>query len=155
LRKLQDLGNSIIYIFLPLIKHVPDLVPLFARSPNRVFSRTTCCSRRRSSPIPVYPFGVHLVILGPRASSEYFCLILSNLVYHPPNSVSGLYCLTQFIAQQSLSLGQNTICDEFGNHLSYPLFIYTYPYRRITPRHFLLDLDLTAQTSLSDGSPPL
>jgi hypothetical protein len=101
---------------------------MFVRSPNHVFSRTACCSRRRSSSIPVYPFGVHLVSLGPRANSDYLRPILYNLVYHPPNSVSVLYCLAQFIAQQSLSLGQNTIYGEFGNHLPRS-FLYIHPLR--------------------------
>jgi hypothetical protein len=85
----QKLDN--IYIFLlPHIKLVLDLVPFLARSPNRFFSRTKSYSRRLSSSIPVY-----LIILGPRASSDCLLLILSNPVYHSPNSVSVLHCLAQ------------------------------------------------------------
>jgi hypothetical protein len=80
----------------------------------------------------VYPFDIQLVILGSRVSSDHLCLILSN----PPNSVSVLHCLTQFITQPSLSLGQNVIRDKFDNHLSrYLRCIYTdTPHYRITPR---------------------
>jgi hypothetical protein len=81
-----------------------------------------CCSRQLSLSIPVYPSDIYLSILGPQATSDYLCLNLSNPVYHPPNSVSVLYCLAQFVVQQSLSLSQNTIRGKFGNHLSRPLF---------------------------------
>jgi hypothetical protein len=110
------------------------------RSASHFFFRTTCCSHRRSSSIPSYPSDIYLIILGPRASSDYLRLILSNPVYYPPNSVFVLYCLVQFVAQQSLSLGQNTIRGELGNCLPrYLLFIYINtppppPRRRTTPR---------------------
>jgi hypothetical protein len=95
------------------------------RSASHFFFRTTCCSHRRSSSIPSYPSDIYLIILGPRASSDYLRLILSNPVYYPPNSVFVLYCLVQFVAQQSLSLGQNTIRGELGNCLPrYLLCIY-------------------------------
>jgi hypothetical protein len=114
-----------IYIFLPLIEPVPDLVPYSVRSPNCFFSRTACCSHRLSSSIPHYPFDIHLVILGPRANSDHLRLILSNPVYHLPNSVAVLNCLAQFVAQPSLSLSHNAIRDEFDNHLlRYLLCIY-------------------------------
>jgi hypothetical protein len=122
-----------IYIFLPLVEPVPDLVPFFARSPNRVFLRTARWSRRRSSFIPAYPFGVHLVILDLRASSDHLRLILSNPVFYPSDSVPVLHCLAHFIAQPSPSLGQNAIRDEFDNPLPRPLFLY----KSIRPSHNL------------------
>jgi hypothetical protein len=115
--------NLIIYVYfflLPLVGLVPDHVPFFARSLNR-FSRTTCCSCRLSSSIPVYSSDVYLIILGPRASSDYLRLILSNHAYHTSNSVSILHCL----AQPSLSLA---IHNKFSDHLQRPV---------AQPRHVL------------------
>jgi hypothetical protein len=69
------------------------------------------------------PTSAILVILGPQASSDCLRLILSNPVYHPSDSVS----VVHWVAQPPLSSSHVTIRDEFGNHLSCPLFIYTYP----------------------------
>jgi hypothetical protein len=88
-----------IFFFLPLVELVPDLVPFFVRSPNHLFSRTACCLRRLSSSIPVYPSYIYLDILDPRTSSDYLRLILSNLVYHPSNSISVLHGLAQSAPQ--------------------------------------------------------
>ena len=101
-----------------LVQFVPGLVPFFARSPNHFFSRTACCSRWLSSSIPVYPSDVYLVILGPRASSDYLRLILSNPVYHMSNSVSTLHCLAQSAAQPSLPLAIHNKCSD---HRSRPV----------------------------------
>jgi hypothetical protein len=91
-------------------------VPFFARSPNCFSSRAACCLRRLSSSIPVYPFDVYLVILGPRASSYYLCLILSNHVYHLSNSCRHLSW-------------SHTIHSKFGNHFPHPLFLDIHPVR--------------------------
>jgi hypothetical protein len=99
-----------------------------------------CCSRRLASSIPVYP---------------------PLDAHHPSNSVSVLYCLAQFVAQQSLSLCQNAIRGKLDNRLPHSL-IYTYPCHHITPCHFLLrSKSLSAGISSarlplpSYGPPPL
>jgi hypothetical protein len=91
-------------------------VPFFATSPNRFSLRAACCLRRLSSSIPVYLFDVYLVILGPRASSYYLCIILSNHVYHSSNS------------HRHLSRS-HTIHSKFGNHFPHPLFLDIHPAR--------------------------
>jgi hypothetical protein len=48
--------------------------------------------------IPVYPFAFHPVILGPRASSDHFRLILSNPFCHPSDSASVVHYISQLIA---------------------------------------------------------
>jgi hypothetical protein len=56
-----------------------------------------------ASTILVYPSYIYLDILDPRTSSDYLRLILSNLVYHPSNSVSVLHGLAQSAAQPPIT----------------------------------------------------
>jgi hypothetical protein len=76
-----------------------ELDNIYISSSRRTYSRSRAPFREITEPrlpandmllasaILVFPFGVDLVILGPRASSDRLHLILSNPVYHPSNSV--------------------------------------------------------------------
>ena len=112
-------GNSIIYIYLPLVDPFP-ISCSFSRD-HRAASSREWHAARVGKIIHVYlrlPLQLPPVILGLRASSDRLHLILSN----PPKLVSILHCLAQFVAQLSFPLGRDTICDELGNHLPYTFF---------------------------------
>lgn len=129
-----------IFFFLPLVELVPDLAPFFVRSPNHLFSRTACCLRRLSSSIPVYPSYIYLDILDPQTSSDYLRLILSNLVYHPSNSISVLHGLAQSAAQLPIPTPIHLIV------ISDPCVTFIFSNRR--PFHVCVsDSDATTTTS--------
>jgi hypothetical protein len=142
LRKLQNLGNSIIYIYIS--------------SSHRTCSRSRTLFREITEPLPL----ANGMLLA--SASLIYTRLPPFDAHHPSNSVSFLYYLAQFVAQQSLSLSQNAIRDKLGNRLLHSL-IYTYPCRHhITPCHFLLrSKSLSAGISStrlplpSYGPPPL
>jgi hypothetical protein len=132
LRKLQkSWKHDNIYIFLPLVEPVPNILPFFREiRESRLLANS------------MLPTSAILIILGPQASSDRLRLILSNPVYHSSDSVS----IVHWVAQPPLSSSHVAIRGEFGNHLSCPLFIYTYPCHCITSCHFVL-----RSKSRSDG----
>jgi hypothetical protein len=116
-------GISIIYIFLPLVEPVPDLVRFFARSPNR-FLRTACYSRLLTSSYPlstpIYP-----LVLPRRATSTILC------------------------GQSSHSLGQDMSHDKISNCLPrLSLLIYTHISVSLTPSLSLLPRNRSSPCAL-------